>query len=243
MKRNSIFMWAYISFIIFSVLLRIFVEFSLWRPIVLAITVSSVFFALEDLYASLYHSLKDSLDISNDFASEARKKYEKEMKILTKIDESVPLYKDSQYDITDINCIYEPARKGYLEIDEIICSVERDNEAKRNKLNKYRKATYCLAYFGFLCLFCTLIIVSSITVPEVVQEVLTVVPFAMILITQQLKSISAEKNRKDLIGSKHALETQALASELLAESEKKFDYLLSLISVLEEKEEEARHAD
>lgn len=243
MKRNNIFMWAYISFIIISALLRIFVEFSLWSPIVLAITASSVFFALEDLFASLYHFLKDSLDISNNFALEARKKYDRDMEILAKIDETISLYKDSQYDLSDINSTHEPMRKTLLEIGEIICSVERNNETKRSKLNKHKKAANCFAYFGFLCLFCTLIIASSITVPGIVQEILTVVPFAMILITQQLKSISAEKNRKHLNNSKDALKAYARTSEVLAESETKFDYMVSLISDIEKKEREANYAD
>lgn len=239
MKRNNIFMWAYISFIIISALWRFFVEFSLWTPIVLAITVSSVFFALEDLFTSLYHSSKDSLEIVDSFISEMRKKDDREMRVLTKIGEAITLYEDSIHGIVDKD-LYETLRRGYLKTEDDICSIEKGNEEKRNELKTYEKAANILAYLGFLCLFCTLIIASSYTAPKMVQEVFTVVPFALILIARQLNGILSERNGEILDECKSILETRAQKNETLIKLEDKFDDYVSRIADGEQKE--ATHA-
>lgn len=152
MKRNNIFMWAYISFIIFSTLMRIFVEFYLWSPIVLAITVSSVFFALEDLFVSLHHSSKDYLGIIDNFVTEQRKRHDREMRYVTKLGRAVELYEDSIQDIISKDS-YESFKDSYRRSDDIICSIEKDREEKENEIKRYKKAIDICAYFGFLCLF------------------------------------------------------------------------------------------
>ena len=239
MKRNNIFMWAYISFIIFSALLRMFVEFSLWSPIVLAITVSSVFFALEDMYASFYHSLKDSIDIVDNYLSEERKKYDREMRYVAKLGRAISLYEDSIQDIMSKDS-YESLRDSYHKAYDLIGSLEKDNEEKRNKLKTYKKATNICAYFGFLCLFFTLIIASSLPVPEIVQEILTVVPFALILITRQINDIFDEWNGELLNKCQSALGAHA-QDEVLDRLEENFDAYVSRITDSEQKE--ATHAD
>lgn len=240
MKRNNIFMWAYISFIILSALLRIFVRFSLWSPIVLAITVSSVFFALEDLFASLYHSTKDYLEIVDSFISEMREKNDREMKVLAKFDEVITLYEDSIQGIVDKD-LCESLRRGHLATDDNICSIEKDNEEKRNELKTYKRVANVGAYVGFLCLFCTLILATSFSTPEIVQEIFTVVPFALILITRQLNGILSEQNGEILNECKSVLESQARKNETLLKLEEKFDDYVSRIA--DGKQKEATHAD
>lgn len=48
MNRNRFFMWAYITFVVVAAILRMCFEFSVWTPIVVAISISSVFFSAED---------------------------------------------------------------------------------------------------------------------------------------------------------------------------------------------------
>lgn len=240
MKRNNIFMWAYITFIIASALLRIFVDFYLWNPIVLAITVSGIFFALEDLFASLYHSSKDNLEIVDSFISEIRKKDDKERRVLEKMGEAITLYEDSIQDVISKD-LYESLRRGYQETYELICLLEKGNKEKRNELNTYKKAAAFWSFFGFLCLFCTLIIATSLAVPEIVQEIFTVVPFALILITRQLNGILSEKNGGTLDKCKSVLESQDRNNKTIAEVEEMFDDFVNHIADSEQKE--AAHAD
>lgn len=55
MKRNRLFMWAYICFIVIATILRLFTSYVLWQAIVVAVTVSGIFFALEQLFSVLYN--------------------------------------------------------------------------------------------------------------------------------------------------------------------------------------------
>ena len=240
MKRNNIFMWAYISFIIFSALLRMLVEFSLWTPIVLAITVSSVFFALEDLFASLYHSSKDDLDIVDSFIQEARKKYDRDMRFLTKLGKATTSYDDTNQDVVSKD-LYESLKQTYDKAYDGIDSLEEGNENKRNELGTYEKAANTLAFFGFLCLFCTLIIATSLAISNIIQEILTVVPFAIILITRQLNDLMSEKNRETLNKCKSVLESQDQNNRTVTEAEELLDDLVSRIVSSEQKE--ATNAD
>ena len=244
MKRNNIFMWAYISFIMFAILLRLFNEFLLWRPIVLAITVSSVFFALEDLFASLYHSLKDFLDIANSLTSEVRKQNDKDMGFLAKIDRAIPLLKESQYDVTNINYIAEATRKELLELDELICSIDKEIQTKTNTLYHYNKIAIVSAFIGFLCLFCTLIVATSLFIPEIAQEILTVMPFALILLTQQIKIISSKQNKKNLANKKSILEAEVRTDKIIDDTLQILDDLIeNCMSEREKKQEVTTDAD
>lgn len=246
MKRNNIFMWAYITFIIGSALLRFIIEFSLWAPIVLAITVSSVFFALEDLFTSLYHSSKDYFDIIDSFISETRKKEDREMRVLVKIDKAIALYEDSiqgivDEDLRELKDLYESLSRGHLETDKDICLLEKDNKKKKDEQNTYEKASVIFSYFGFLCLFFALIIATSFTVPEVIQEIFTVIPFAVILLTRQINGIMSERNGKLLNKCKSVIASQDQKNDTVAKVEEKVDGFVSLIA--NEEQKEASHAD
>ena len=88
MKRNNIFMWAYISFIGISVALRLLLNYSLWNPIIFAITFSSMFFAIEDFFTLLYQTKRKSCDITDSFVTSARAKKEAALSFFGELDET-----------------------------------------------------------------------------------------------------------------------------------------------------------
>lgn len=238
MKRNNIFMWAYISFIVICSILRICINFFLWTPIVLAITVSSLLFAFEDLFTSIAKAITDSMNITVDFTTEARKKLKKDFDFFDKLDEKVTLHKNEEPDLIKLQASLESVRTSLSEMEQIIEKLEQDTKDDKCSLKKYRKAANVFTYLGFLLLFCVMVFASFIHIPLIIQEILTVVTFAVILITQQIYYKQLEKINDERTTSKAALEAQEQARNKLAESEKKFDHLIYIIEDITAEEEQ-----
>lgn len=243
MKRNNIFMWAYISFIFMGALARLFFDYSLWIPLVLAITLSSILFAIEDLFSSLEKALGDSCDIEDDFVLKARKRAENGLAFLKKVDKNASIYRGSKYDLSDIQSSFEPMKTHFVAIMQVISTFERDSQCKRKAQKRYQKISNCFTYLGFLLLFCTLIFATQITISPVAQDILTVLSFAIILITHQINSSKSREIKEEMINSQRALQTQADVHKDLSMSEERFDYLIELMENLaNESEEEPSNA-
>ena len=165
MKRNDIFMWAYITFVFLCVVLRIFWAFPLWDAVVLAITISSMFFAVEDLCSSIARFSKETCDISDNFISTARKEISKDIEFLTKVDKKADIYKDKKYNISDVNVGYDPIRNAITQMATYVDSFEKKIAEKRKIQRECQKYANITAYLGFLCLFCVLILSSAGTIP------------------------------------------------------------------------------
>lgn len=229
MKRNSIFMWAYITFILLCSILRIFVEFSLWNPIVLAITVSGVFFAIEDLFSSLANSLKGSIDIADNFILHAREISNRDLNFCHKIESVTETYNGTEHDLSGVKKSFAPIILKVSEMDKEISKFESRNISNKKKQKKLCRIANIFAYIGFLCLLSILVVTSFTNVPSIVQEVITVIPFAIILITHQINSNTTERLKRETLDSQDVLNKQLIATNKLLESEEKFDYLISLI--------------
>ncbi len=243
MKRNNIFMWAYISFILVSTFTRLLFEYSLWPQLVLAITFSTVLFAFEDLFISLGNALKDSCDIAEDFSARAYEDLESRLSLFEKIDEKANCYQNTHNDISDIRDSFISHVANTEELFQALKDLLREVQDKRNKQSQYNKIANVLAYFGFLILFCILIFSSFWTIPAVAQEIVTVFSFAVILITHQIKIILSMRIRKEITDSQNALHMRNEARDYLLKREEKLDYLIELIESSTTETEEQIHAD
>ena len=99
MKRNNMFMWAYISFIFVSICTRIHCEYSLWSPLVMAVTISSILFAIEDLSSSFEKKLNDSCNTLETFVIKARKETEKELESLQDVKRQIKSCQECMSDL------------------------------------------------------------------------------------------------------------------------------------------------
>lgn len=192
MKRNNIFMWAYISFIFLAMILRLFFDYSLWSPLVMAITISSILFSIEDLDTSLAKTQSDMCDIKENFVIDARKRaekilsfYEKMINILGNIDED-------ELKRTLKTC--ENSKEKLIRLLQFISDIDGESKNDRELQKRYQSRANILAFGGFLALFCILIFASMITIPAVVQDIFTVCSFWVILISHQIGIDKQTKN-------------------------------------------------
>ena len=229
MKRNNIFMWAYISFIVICVCVRLFVEFSLWTSIVLAIAISGVFFAIEDLFGTLTGFLDDFIVISQNFTCRAKENINEDLAFISKVKEKTKLLELEGKDISSIHNSFMPIKLKAEEMNSILEMFERKlNKTKRTK-NISEKMTLIFAYLGFLCLLSLMILLSYINVPILMQEIVTVFPFAVILITKQVSEWANERLKEEMTNSQEVIEKYDIVRSKLIEANEKFEYLLNLV--------------
>lgn len=193
MKRNRLFMWAYICFIVIATILRLFTSYVLWQAIVVAVTVSGIFFALEQLFSVLYNKYlayadtftlwiaetEDTINENLVACSEQLKIAESLIPIESIMEENANLFRSL---ISMLNSAQEPVNQAKATLNDF-----------QKKKHLFSSLTTAFAFTGFLSLFVTLIICSKIVVSQLLQDILTVIPFSIILATQQIEPILLEK--------------------------------------------------
>ncbi len=236
MKRNTIFMWSYISFVFICTISRLFFNFSLWNSVVLSITISSMFFSIEDLCRSLSMSLKRSLDIAEPLVSNVTESIDKDLLFFSKADEVMDKYTGTKFDFGEMREMFRGAKARAEKIKEDVNTLYEKSIKGRKSEKRYANAADIFVYLGFLCLFCTLIITSFITIPNLLQQILTVTSFTIILITQQLNNSTSERIAKVDEESRGVSTSQQEARESVQMLEKKFYEIVEAIEVNQENE-------
>ncbi len=240
MKRNSIFMWAYITFIAISILVRAHTNFPLWGAIVIAITVSSAFFAIEDFCSSLSKAYKDSLEITENIKSSVLTVAQEDKVYLDKVDETIDKYRNTKYDISDIKASHQELRRMEDEIEDLANSMDEDCKRLNKATRIYTCASYVFAFIGFLCLFVILVTYTFFEIPALLQEVVSVISFTIILITQQVCEIMEDRIKLQQKDSESVFELQKESQEKSKSCEASFNRLISNIEkyVKEDQERE-----
>lgn len=240
MKKNKIFLWAYITAICISVIVRLCVEYSQWRAIVLGITVSSAFFAIEDLFSSLCRTLHDSCDLLEQYAMKSKRYSQRDREFFEQLQEKVISQDREEEKNSDI---IEAHESTIALIDELISNLDLlENKVKesRKRLVSYEKYANCITYLGYLFLFCAVFFSDFIDLPNLVLEVLTVLSFAVIMVTQQLNQHFSEEIKKEAEVYQTELEAQEEELKKHPEFEKHIYELLSTQKRLSDNEEEIK---
>ncbi len=196
MKRNNLFMLAYIIFIIVCMFVRLICDYPMWHTIVSAITISSWFFAVADASSSDAEYLKQQIRIWLQFTeaekvkavetldwAKAEKQYVTENR--DRYDED--LLKEKLVILNDVIGRMEHRIKDDETVDEEL-------EPNNKKAQKYERVAEVCTIFGFLTFFC---IMSFQTISKLVvslQDVTTVAAFAIILATQYISEQRRLKN-------------------------------------------------
>lgn len=232
MKRNTIFMWSYISFVSICVILRLFSDFSLWNSVVLSITISSMFFSVEDLFRSLSMSLKRSLEIAEPLASSVAESIDEEVLFFSEADEIMNKYTGTVHGLDEVREMFKGSRANAEKIRETANNIYERSKKYRGVERKYADIADIFVYLGFLCLFCTLIVTSFITIPYLFEQILTVISFTIILITQQLNISTSERIAEEDAESQKVLKN---LQETMETSEVLKEKFYKIIREIEEK--------
>lgn len=211
MNRNNIFMRAYIIFIFVCLCVRPFWGYPLWGSVVLAITLSSIFFAIEDLKALCAQTLKEQCDIGDDYIISSKVEISQNEKLIEKVNLFVK-EKGGEYDLTDLQKYFDEKKDTVSKIIEHNEEIEKVIKIKRSSQKKYEKDAEKFLFMGYFVLFCTLIF-SPEAVPTLFQEMLSVLSFGIILATQQRKDKYAKIIENEIKNSNKVLDAQEMARQ------------------------------
>lgn len=241
MKKNNVFMWAYITAIYICVLVRAFVDYALWDSIVLAITVSCGFFAVEDFFSVGHSFLKESCDILKNYIIKAKTNSKEDRDFFEKLKKKLVSDPKLEELNADMNNSYESLialAKNTISNAEL---VERQIGASRLKMKKYDTIANILAYLGFLCLFCLVFFSPYIFVSDRLQEIITVMSFAIIMATQQLKQHFTLTIKKETEEYQEMLRRDEMAKKMNPDIEKSFEEILATQKEIREGEKRREH--
>ena len=197
MSRNNIFMWAYITFMILSCIVRSITEFSMWSSIVIAITISSMFFAIEDLLASICGMYRRLTEITEQGVPHIKENFQEDIAVEARIARAYEENMDLKSELSEQFPHFENLQSYNGKIEKIIADIENDITKGKRISNSCHWISIIFAYLGFLLLFATMILVSFIDISTLIQELMTVISFAIILATNQISCIASDYVRKE----------------------------------------------
>lgn len=174
MKRNNIFMLAYIAFIFLCAWIKPIYDFPMWGRIVAAITTASWAFAVSDCCSSISNIQKDTYVTYFPLVDTAIFKINQIKKHLLK-------RQSEQSDEPTIE-IVDSCRKRCENILGVI--------TKMNKTSRILEiASIAMTFFAFLLFLCTLAFEPVYNYFFIRQDGLTVLSFGMILFAQFLTNV------------------------------------------------------
>ena len=198
MKRNNLFMMAYIIFIFICAIVRLFGEFSHWQVIVAAITATSWIFALADFN----HTAGSELNAISKVTLEcAESSIENIQEMLTTI--NAFLNKNQTKAENELVRTKQEQVNHYVRTKEQVIKCLGNYEEMEFTAKKYSRVANIssrlagtltvVGFIGFFSILCfegfSKIIISS-------QDIMTVMSFGIILLTQYMGDLSKEKRQK-----------------------------------------------
>ena len=228
MDKNNIFMWTYITFIFICCSVRTIIDFTMWNSIVIAVTVSSIFFSFEGLFSSMSDTYKKTSIIIERCVTETQKLLKTDMNSEKRIIDEYAKYKNKNPHIDDVFHNWENLQKCNKEISVQIKNIESlCNTAKRSR-RTYNILAMAFAFCGFLCIFLIMIFVSYFYIPTKIQEIITVSSFGIILFTQQVNNISINNIKLQENATEDILVKYRAAVEETQNMEEKFINMIQL---------------
>lgn len=234
MKRNNILMGAYIAFIVICFIVRTFTEYPMWRAIVSAVTISSAFFAYADFFGIYAQAFSDICEVAEKFILDTRNKLENELRAFEEINERVKSVSKEEFDFSEVENITKVVMNRHDEMEIWIEDYAKRNVIKQKKVKNYKVISEALTFFGFLALLCILVFspISSRVIK--VQDLLSVLAFAVILLSQYMGAALSEKLEKDKREAKSAKRTHDESRIKLKELREMINRLVDMINDSEE---------
>ena len=186
MKRNNLFMLAYIIFIFVSSWLRVVYDYPMWPKLVAAITIASFFLIISDLVYSLIKNTYENMQTETEYIAVIQEEFSAMQKYA------------QEYLKEKVDKIDEIKK---VKIEETIESMDGKlksiRERAKNIINyceKYKIVADTFTVLGFLSFFFILVFetVSSFIIR--ILDLITVLSFGFVLLTQYF----SEKHRNDI---------------------------------------------
>ena len=235
MRKNNLLMSAYIAFVILCFVVRIYHdEFPMWNAIVAAVTISSAFFAYADFFFCYYKALSDACDVADEFIYMTKKRLNAETKSFVEINNLMESIPKGKFDFSEMKETIIPIQNKHDEMELWIEVYVNDTQEKRKRAKNNKFLAEMLTFFGFFVFLCILVFMPITSAVVEMQDVLSVLAFAVILLSDLNGTIKAEKLEKDKIKSENAKRSYEECRRQLKKMKKMINKLVKKIEATEE---------
>lgn len=187
MKRNTIFMLAYIAFVVICFIVRLFWDYPMWDNIVIAITISSVFFAYADMFHIIAESIEKSKELSLNQCNRMKGIVDSTMNNLRRLKANI----DEIHEKDSLRKSLE----NYTKMRDNLSALEK-SYTNLKIVNLCRCIENVNLFIAFLLLLCILVFQSLAERLLSVQSYATVLAFIMILLTPVVGTWIKERSNK-----------------------------------------------
>ncbi len=179
MKRNNLFMIAYILFIFIAFGVKFFYAYPMWAPIVTAITISSCIFTCADIADVVAKEYGNDVITFSPLIESAAEKCQKLDGYIKKND--ILLTQSTENEIATV-LLEGPETWG--DTQRQIEKIQKGLEVKKKVSAFCKKAASPLVVLGFLAFFCTVTFESINMLLVPIQDYLSVFSFGVLMVTQ-----------------------------------------------------------
>ncbi len=234
MKRNNLLMGAYIAFVFLCFIIRAFSEYPMWNAIVAAVTFSSAFFAYADFFFCYSKSLSDTCDVAEEFICVTTKRLYSETKSFEEINTQMNSIPKEKFDFSELRETIIPIQKKHDDMKLWIEGYANDIKEKQKKAKNNKFIADMLTFLGFLVFLCILVFLPITDAVVDAQDILSVLAFAVILLSNLNGTIQADKLEKDKIESQDAKKNYEDCRAKLKEMKELINELVKEIQETEE---------
>ncbi len=200
MKRNNnMIMLAYIGVIILSLVVKLFWNYTMWEAIVVGVTCSSACFAIADYFSSFAVDLKNITRLVTDSAKDV---FELCTYFHSKYAEKILNTKEKFLDEDDT----QKTNLKFLSLCRDLAldlakssEIRRDDATKKGKIIRYLEVVSAIfTICGFFLFFSFLIFPEILKMLHEKLDWVSVLSFAIILVTQYFSAMRKDKYFKEL---------------------------------------------
>ena len=194
MKRNNLFFVAYVLLIFICVIVKAFWDFPLWNTIVAAITVASLLLSMADLLKSQSTKQHEILIAQDDYTESATDEIEMIKKAIIIRQKQGDSFHESLFYSKEDNDSYHNSQMN------LATHIEENLKKTQDRIKRYKKIirinnciSSVLYVLGFLALFCIICFDPISSFFSSYQDVLTVLAFGTILLTQLYEDVMNDR--------------------------------------------------
>lgn len=229
MKRSSILMGSYIFFILICFLTRTFIVYPMWGAVVAAVTFSSAFFSYADFFWNSSQSLLDICGVEKEYIKDRRRVLKIESETFKDVAMKIYSIPKEKFDTSEMEKELERLIIQHKEKEIQLNDYEKKVNSNCKRVKNYKFIGETLTFMGFLIFLCILVFVPITDKVVEMQDLLTVLAFAIILFSQLNGSIFDERLKQDEEKRKNAKDEYGKSKLQLEDIKEKIDSLVNLI--------------
>ena len=181
--------------------------------------------------------MSDVCDVADSFINVTKKKLIVENAAFEEMYKQMDSVSEDKFDFLQIKESIIPIKKKHNEMESWIEGYINDINEKRKKIKTNIFIGEMLTFLGFFCFMCILVFLPITKAVVKIQDSLSVLAFAIILLSNMNSVVQEDKLAKEKIGSEKAKREYEECREKLKEMQKLINKLVSAIKDTNEKRE------